>query len=211
MKRLQFIPVILLAGSLGVLGIMFGIRIVGNKRQVTAIIQTQTAVAAQITATQTNTAVPLVTDTPTSEPTSSIPTDTVTPFPTPTPEPGKTVEAGCNVAVFVADITIPDKTEIFADHKFVKTWRLQNGGKCTWTTKTVLYFVSGSQMSGPDKTSAFPVDVEPGESIDISVTLRAPKTAGVSKGYWGLKDQYGNEFGLGMLGDPFYVEIVVVE
>lgn len=211
MKRIQFLPIILLVGSLGVLMIMFLVKVVGTNRQVTATIQTQTAVAAQITPTQTNTAAPLVTDTSTPEPTSSIPTATVTPFPTPTPEPGKTVEAGCNIAVFVSDITIPDKTEIFADHKFEKTWRLQNGGKCTWTTKYVLYFVSGRQMSGPDKTSAFPVDVEPGESIDVSVTLRAPKITGISTGFWGLKDQYGNEFGLGMLGDPFYVEIVVIE
>ena len=51
----------------------------------------------------------------------------------------------------MADVTVPDKTEIYADHKFVKTWRLLNAGTCTWTTKYSLYFVSGKQMFGPDR------------------------------------------------------------
>jgi hypothetical protein len=211
MKRLQFLPFILMAGSLVVLGIMFTVRAIGNQRLVAARIQTLTAIAAEVTAASTKTAIPTQTKTPSLEPTSNVPTETVTPFPTFTPEPGVVVEEGCNVALFVADITIPDKTEIYADHKFEKTWRLQNGGKCTWTTKYILYFESGNQMSGPDKSSVIPLAVEPGQSIDISVTLRAPKTAGTYKGFWGLKDQYGNEFGLGNLGKPFYVEIVVVQ
>ncbi|NQS91333.1 MAG: hypothetical protein HQ574_02905, partial [Chloroflexi bacterium] len=92
-----------------------------------------------------------------------------------------------------------------------KTWRLLNAGKCTWTPQYTLYFDSGKQMSGPNKQNAFSVPVEPGQSIDISVELRAAKTAGTYKGFWGLKDQYGNEFGLGIEGEPFYVEIVVIE
>ena len=86
-----------------------------------------------------------------------------------------------------------------------------NSGTCTWTPKYSLYFVSGNQMSGPDKQQAFAVDVEPGQVIEISVTLRASKSLGERKGYWGLKDEFDNEFGLGENGTPFYVEIVVIE
>lgn len=193
------------------LGIMFGIRVVGNQRQAAAIIQTQTAVAAQITPTEAVTDTPLPSDTPTLEPTEVLPTSTVTPFPTATPKPGEVVEEGCLEAAYIADVTIPDKTEIDADHQFVKTWRLQNTGTCTWTIQYELVFNSGNQMSGAKKTNAIIVPVEPGKVIDISVTLRAPKTEGTYKGFWNLEDQYGNPFGLGPAGKPFYVEIVVIE
>ncbi|TFG50290.1 MAG: hypothetical protein E4H33_00445 [Anaerolineales bacterium] len=209
--RLFFIPKFLLVGSFVVLLTMFLVRIISSSNLAAQASLTQTAVAALPTATDSATETPLVTDTPTPEPTSALPTATVTPFPTATFEPGKVVDEDCNVAESYADITIPDKTEIYADHKFTKTWRLLNAGTCTWTDKYVLYFVSGNQMSGPNKQTAFPVSVEPGKSIDIYVELRAAKTAGTYKGFWGLKDQYGNEFGLGLPGDPFYVEIVVIE
>ena len=211
MKRIQFLPIILLVVSLVVLVIMVLIKVVGTRTQAAALIKTQTAIATAMTNTpvSTNTVKPSATIYYTETP--SLTTLTVTPFPTDTPKPGEVIEEGCNEALYMADVTIPDKTQIYADHKFVKTWRLLNAGTCAWTTKYSLYFVSGRQMSGPDRVNVFPVQVEPGQSIDISVTLRAPKVNGVIRGYWGLKDQYGNEFGMGPEGDPFYVEIKVIE
>lgn len=209
MKRLQLLPVFLLVGSLGVLGIMFGIRVFGNQKQIRSSIQTQTAIVEQATATLPPTLTPLPTDPPT--PTDSPPTATVTPFPTPTPKPGEVVEEGCNVAEYIADVTIPDKTIIDADTKFTKTWRLLNDGTCTWTDDYKLVFHSGTLMNGDKKTNAIILPVEPGKLIDISIELRAPKDAGTYKGYWILSDQYGNQFGLGPASKPFYVEIVVVE
>ena len=210
MKRLQLLPIILLVGSLGVLGIMIGIRVVDNQRQAAVIFKTQTAVA-QFTPTATITDTPLPSNTPTIEPTESLPTATVTPFPTATPKPGEVIEDGCLEAAFIADVTIPDKTEIDADHQFIKTWRLQNTGTCTWTTQYKLVFKSGNRMHTPDETNAIILPVEPGKMIDISVTLRAPLTAGTYKGFWIMEDQYGNPFGIGPAGVPFYAEIVVIE
>src|SRR5690606_3738857 len=40
----------------------------------------------------------------------------------------------CNVASFVADVTIPDNTNIAVSKAFTKTWRLRNSGSCTWTS-----------------------------------------------------------------------------
>jgi len=211
MKRIQFLPIILLVVSLGVLAIMVLVKVIGTRTQAAALVKTQTAIAAAITDTPiaTNTVKPSATIYFTETP--SLPTLTVTPFPTETPKPGEVIEEGCNEAMYMADVTIPDKTEIFADHKFVKTWRLLNTGTCAWTNRYSIYFVSGRQMSGPDRKNVFPLEVKPGESIDISVTLRAPKVTGVIRGFWGLKDQYGNEFGMGPAGDPFYVEIKVIQ
>lgn len=209
MKRLYLLPILLLAGSLAVLGIMFGARMISHRKQVKSSIQTQTAIVEQATATPTPTETLLPTETPT--PTESLPTATVTPFPTETPKPGEVIEEGCNVAEYIADVTVPDKTIIDADTKFTKTWRLLNNGTCTWTSQYKLAFHSGNQMGGPNRTNAIALSVEPGKLIDISVTLRAPKTAGTYKGFWILEDQYGNAFGLGRANKPFYVEIVVVE
>jgi len=211
MKRLQFLPVILLAASLGVLGIMVGVRVLGTQREISANIKTQTAIVEQATATLPPSDTPSPTNTPTLTPTESLPTETVTPFPTATPRPGEVIEEGCNVAEYIADVTIPDKTIIDADTKFIKTWRLINNGTCTWTNQYKLAFHSGEQMEGPARTNAINLPVEPGKLIDISVTLRAPKTAGTYKGFWILEDQYGNSFGLGGGNKGFYVEIVVVE
>ena len=211
MKRIQFLPIILLVVSLGVLAIMVLVKVVGTRTQAAALVKTQTAIATAMTNTPvtTNTVKPSATIYYTETP--SLPTLTVTPFPTDTPKPGEVIEEGCNEALYMADVTIPDKTQIYADHRFVKTWRLLNAGTCAWTTRYSMYFVSGRQMSGPDRVNVFPVQVEPGQSIDISVTLRAPMVTGVIRGYWGLKDQYGNEFGMGSEGDPFYVEIKVIQ
>jgi hypothetical protein len=211
MKRIQILPIILLVVSLGVLVIMVLVKVVGTRTQAAALVKTQTAIATAMTDTPvpTNTVKPTATLYYTETP--SLPSLTVTPFPTETPKPGEVIEEGCNEAMYMADVTIPDKTEIYADHKFVKTWRLLNTGTCAWTTKYSMYFVSGRQMFGPDRVNVFPLQVEPGQSIDISVTLRAPKVSGVIRGYWGLKDQYGNPFGMGSEGDPFYVEIKVIE
>lgn len=211
MKRIQFLPIILLIVSLGVLAIMVLVKVVGARTQAAALVKTQTAIAAAITDTPVPTNTAISTATPHYTETPILPTLTVTPFSTETPKPGEIIPEGCNEAMFMADVTIPDKTQIYADHKFVKTWRMLNTGTCTWTTRYSMYFVSGRQMSGADRVNAFPVDVEPGQSIDISVILRAPKVNGVIRGYWGLKDQYGNPFGMGPEGDPFYVEIKVIE
>ncbi len=211
MDRLKLLPIFLLFGSLIVLVILFVTRFLSNQRQAEALIQTQTAYAEQITATLPPTNTPEPTLTASVTPTPDLPSPTVTEFPTYTPRPGQVIEEGCLEAIFVTDVTIPDKTVIDAEHKFVKTWRLYNSGTCTWTIGFDLVFVDGYRMTGPEKSRAFPVPVEPGQNIDISVTLRAPKNAGTYVGYWGLEDEYGNVFGLGRTGEPFYVEIVVVE
>jgi hypothetical protein len=56
----------------------------------------------------------------------------------------------------------------------------------------------------------FPATVNPGESIDLSVTLVAPTQSGIYRGYWQLRTGNGTLFGLGSSHDsPFWVEIDV--
>jgi hypothetical protein len=95
--------------------------------------------------------------------------------------------------------------------EFIKTWRLENTGTCTWTDQYALVLIDGDQMSGP---SPLPLSgsTPPGDQADFSVTLKAPGTTGTYRGDWQLSDSNGNRFGVGKNSDqPFYVQVKVVE
>jgi hypothetical protein len=106
-------------------------------------------------------------------------------------------------ATYVADVTIPDGTQLNPGASFTKTWRLLNAGTSTWTTAYALVFVSGDKMG--DNTSApLSVQVAPGATVDISVSLVAPATAGTYRGYWKMRNASGAYF-----DETIYVEIIV--
>ncbi len=117
-----------------------------------------------------------------------------------------------NSAKFVEDVTVEDDSEMPAGQPFVKTWRLENTGTCTWTEEYNLVFSEGDQMGGSSPT-AFPEgDVLPNEQVDLSVTFTAPDIAGTYEGRWLLADPDENTFGLGDDADEdFYLRIVVGE
>jgi hypothetical protein len=120
------------------------------------------------------------------EPTLTLePTNTVQNPPTSTPKP-------CNAAQFVSE-TVSDGTEFDVGESFTKTWRLQNVGTCTWNTDYKLVFKEGDKMSGPSSQN-LSQSVAPGESVDISINLKAPGTAGTYKGIWQVKDDNGQVF-----------------
>jgi len=203
--RYYQIPIYLLSGSLVVLVIMFVVRGLSNKNQYSRTDQAPTAV--EVMTASTSTESPLPTETPELEPTSTILVATETKLPTATEN--IVPDEGCNVAGFLADITIPDGEIIDPGTKFTKTWLLRNDGSCTWNTDYKLYYYSGDKMSGPDSQQMVYIPVPPGKSIEISVDLYSPEEAGTYKGYWALEDPGGNHFGVSSFKNPFYVEIIV--
>ncbi|GAB4426427.1 MAG: hypothetical protein Kow002_15730 [Anaerolineales bacterium] len=126
-------------------------------------------------------------------PTTAPPTNTV---------PASTATQSCDKADFVADITVPDGTQFNPGETFTKTWRLKNVGTCSWTTSYAVVFHSGEKMDGPT-TQALTGNVNPGETIDISVDLKAPASDGTYTGHWRLRN------GAGVLFAKFYVTIKV--
>ncbi|MFZ2098455.1 MAG: NBR1-Ig-like domain-containing protein [Anaerolineales bacterium] len=152
-----------------------------------------------------------VTELPTTPPTPIPPTATSTPLPTATLPPTPTSSTCTDLAKFVDDVTVPDDTEMLPGQEFIKTWRLQNVGTCTWTSQYAIVFVNGDQMNG---TSPLPLtgSIPPNGTLDVSVTLQAPGTTGTYRGDWKLKNPSGVIFGLGNNAtETFYVQIVVVE
>jgi len=108
----------------------------------------------------------------------------------------------CNIADFVDDVTIPDGTVLKPDESFTKTWRLKNIGTCSWTTSYAIVFSSGDSLGGP-ATQSLTGNVNPGQSVDIPVNLKAPGTPGSYRGYWKLRNGSGVTFA------QFYVDIKV--
>ncbi len=214
MNRYRFLPIFLLASSLLVLLVMFFVRIFNANKQIPQASLTQTVavgeVKTEVIPTNAPTESPLPSETPTLEPTSTIPIATETQPPTATDNVEVESPEGCNVAGFVTDVTIPDGTEFDPKAKFTKTWRIQNDGTCTWNSSYKLYYYSGNQMSGPGSQKMITIPVPPGKLIDISVDLVAPKEGGKYKGYWAFKNAAGIHFGIGSFKNPIYVEIVVI-
>jgi uncharacterized protein YkwD len=140
-----------------------------------------------------NTEVPATTETLTPPPpdasataTSSTPltaTPTVgTPRPTNLPD--------CtNSASFVADVTIPDNTNVAGGTTFTKTWRVSNTGTCIWGPDYTLTYYSDERLGAPD---SIPLAITyPGQTADISVDFTAPNTTGNHRGNFVIKNPAG--------------------
>ena len=108
----------------------------------------------------------------------------------------------CDIAQFIDDVTIPDGTTLEPNETFTKTWRLKNVGTCSWTTSYAIVFSGGDSMDGP-ATQALVGNVNPGQTVDISVDLTAPDSDDDYKGYWKLRNAAGVHF------SQFYVDITV--
>lgn len=141
-------------------------------------------------------------------PTAIPPTVTGTP-PTITPTKTGTVQPNaCDRAQFIADVTIPDGTSLAPGASFSKTWRLKNIGTCTWTNYSLI-FDSGEKMGGND-SYLISNTVAPGQTVDITIQLTSPTTAGTYRGYWKLRNNTSVPFGIGSAGTKsFWVEIKV--
>ncbi|MBN1439021.1 MAG: hypothetical protein JW929_06375 [Anaerolineales bacterium] len=133
------------------------------------------------------------------------PTATFMPTVTPTALP-------CNWAQFISDVTVPDDWETTPSDHFTKTWRLKNIGSCTWTSGYALVFDHGEPMGAPAPQQLTTGTVPPGGTIDVSVDLVSPATAGTYQGFFMLRASDSSLFGIGAGADEaFWVKIKVYE
>jgi hypothetical protein len=109
------------------------------------------------------------------------------------------------------DVTIPDNSIISSGQSFTKTWKLVNIGSCTWTPSYSARFFYGDRMEAPEAV-ALQENVLPSLSVEISIEMVAPSSAGTYQGNWKLSNPSGVMFGIGPNGDsPFWVRIIVPE
>ncbi len=167
------------------------------------------------------------TDSPAMQTITSLPSSTHSPVPSPkaTTSPAPTAAGDaqvtptptvhvipCNLAAPgrpYVDITVPDGTRFKPGEGFSKTWRLVNAGSCKWTGDYAIAWFSG-EVFGAVTEQKFGSDILPGQSIDITVDMIAPRQAGVHQSNWKLRNASGTLFGIGPNGDaPFWVRIEV--
>ena len=96
-------------------------------------------------------------------------------------------------AEFIADVTVPDDTEIETGTAFIKSWRVRNNGTLPWGSDFTLHFTKGTPMAA-DRVVDLPT-LAPSAEIDISLQLTAPFTRGTHFCDWRFKDAAGNFFG----------------
>lgn len=150
------------------------------------------------TPTTTQTARPSSTPQPTETatiPASDTPPPTETPTPTPVP---------CqNDSALIEHVSIPDGTAVEPGRNFVKTWRVRNAGTCPWTTGYRLRFLSGERM-GAAESIPLTQDVEPGDTVNVSIPFTAPTATGSHTTRWQM--QAADD---AMFGDVLATQIVV--
>jgi hypothetical protein len=179
---------------------------------VTHVVETAMAAITQTAAVQS--------PTPSSTPT-TLPTSTNTPEPSLEPSPTlpslpsatsvfnqpTTPNSSCDIGTFVKDVTIPDGTAIAAGEKFTKTWEIENSGTCTWNENYQLIFYGGERMAEDTAYSFTDEDIEPGESVQISLEMTAPSTNGTYYSYWIFRNDAGQNFFVD--GGSIYAQISV--
>ena len=133
--------------------------------------------------TQSVTETPLVTNTPLATFTQVVPT-----------------LGACDNMEYVSDVTIEDGSIVSAGSSFVKTWRVKNTGECSWTTAYRLVYGWASDNWTTIKTTPpaavyLAATVDPGQEVEISVTLTAPVEGGTYQSSFRLQNANGYNFG----------------
>ena len=145
----------------------------------------------------------------------STPLPTMAPLPTRVPSTAEASAATVtsptcvNTAEFVKNLSIADNAAFEPEEWFAKIWQIKNSGTCVWTTEYALVYASGDSMGSPAKVQ-LPQAVDPGETVDLRLSLVSPTEPKTYTGNWYLQDATGASFGLGPDGtQPLIVTIVV--
>jgi hypothetical protein len=134
---------------------------------------------------------------------------------TPTPEPGFTLipatpnlptdtPVPCtNDAVFVADVTIPDNSQILPGAPIDKRWQIRNSGTCDWNADYRIAFFEGNQMNASGEHALYPARA--GQNGVVQIEMIAPDVPGEYMGRWQLREPGGRPF-----GQVLFIKIVVI-
>jgi hypothetical protein len=162
--------------------------------QIAATVQAELTRVAALTPSATPTLEATATATmlpPTETPSGPTATPTKTPYPTALPN-----AVGADNASYAADVTVPDGTTFAHGEAFVKTWRLKNTGKTTWTTDYQWVYAEGNLVgaNGLYKVN-IPKEVKPGEYLEVSINFKTPDELGSYYSYWRMYSASGIPFG----------------
>jgi len=124
------------------------------------------------------------------------------------PAPGVTVTVGTpgvslvDLAEWVSQ-TVADDTVFEPGEAFTITWRLKNAGTSTWTIGYLLRFYTGNSFGAPTEVLLNQVAL-PGETISITVPMKAPTIPGNYRTDWVMSNESRSNF-----KQPVFLKIVV--
>lgn len=147
-----------------------------------------TLLPSETAAPPTETLLPTATATEVAEATVT-PAPTGEPIATSTPLPPENAADCTNAAKFIADVTIPDDSNVNINEIFTKTWRVQNTGSCIWFYGYTLTHYSELSL-GAAEFVTLPL-TNPGETADISIDLVAPSVGGFYRGNFVIRNPEG--------------------
>ncbi|NOH11130.1 MAG: hypothetical protein HND51_05725 [Chloroflexi bacterium] len=103
----------------------------------------------------------------------------------------------------------PDGTSFGPLAQFVKTWTLENTGETVWTARyqVVVFAAPQGETLGAAESISLGKSVSPGESVEISIPLVAPRTGGSYTVVWQLVNERGEVIAVD--GGNFWVTIRV--
>jgi hypothetical protein len=114
-----------------------------------------------------------------------------------------TTVALCDSLEFVADVNVPDDTNMSPGQDFIKTWRVKNTGSCPWGEGYELVYAEyENEMSG--QPQPLTEVVQPGQEVEISVQFTAPDQIGNYLSAWQMSNPAGVTF-----EDIIFVKIIV--
>jgi hypothetical protein len=116
--------------------------------------------------------------------------------PTPTPQCADNLS-------FIADLTIPDGTEVPIGSWVDKRWQVENSGSCNWDQRYKLRFIAGDNLSAQAEYVLYPA--RSGTQAPMRILFTAPGEAGSYRSAWQAYNPSGEPF-----GDPIFMEISVV-
>ncbi|MFF0316820.1 NBR1-Ig-like domain-containing protein [Micromonospora sp. NPDC005252] len=96
---------------------------------------------------------------------------------------------------FVADVTIPDGTQVKVNTQFDKVWALANVGRVDWHHRYLARTEPTADGDGCQTPNRVPIgDTPPGEQVMIRVRVTAPSRPGRCWVSWKMVDETGREY-----------------
>jgi hypothetical protein len=98
-------------------------------------------------------------------------------------------------STFVADVTVPDGTELKLNQSVVKVWEIENAGSVYWHGRYLQRMDLPAAPTACRTPDRVPVgDTAPGENVMISVSVQAPAAPTRCWIGWKMVDAQGEQF-----------------
>lgn len=105
---------------------------------------------------------------------------------------------------FLADLTLPDGSEVAAGATMDKRWEVQNSGSCNWTDGYTLRLIAGIDLGANPQQALYPA--RSGTRTVIRLVFQAPIEPGSYRSAWQAYSPSGEAF-----GDAVFIDFIVPE